>query len=191
MLTRCCFRVLQHVFGHFDGGLFNLVDNVLSRFGKRFGNGDTNIKGTLLFDIIRCFNGGFRRFSSFGRLKVKQRFMVSLGHVSPVVMVDGVCGRLYTLGVERSSGRRHRCGGVTSVQTRIVLGWEVSLELLRIDHGISSSIVAAPMAGGPSSNELARAVASTGALGFLGGGNKTAARLAKDYRSVAASGDVE
>ena len=51
-------------------------------------------------------------------------------------------------------------------------------------------IVAAPMAGGPSSNELARAVASTGALGFLGGGNKTAARLAKDYRSVAASGDV-
>ncbi len=51
-------------------------------------------------------------------------------------------------------------------------------------------IVAAPMAGGPSSNELARAVASTGALGFLGGGNKTAARLATDYRSVADSGDV-
>lgn len=51
-------------------------------------------------------------------------------------------------------------------------------------------IVAAPMAGGPSSNELARAVASTGALGFLGGGNKTATRVAEDYRSVAASGDV-
>lgn len=51
-------------------------------------------------------------------------------------------------------------------------------------------IVAAPMAGGPSSNELARAVASTGALGFLGGGNKTADRLADDYRSVADSGDV-
>lgn len=51
-------------------------------------------------------------------------------------------------------------------------------------------IVAAPMAGGPSSNELARAVASTGALGFLGGGNKTAARIAEDYRSVADSGDV-
>src|SRR5699024_321984 len=94
VLTRCCFRVLQHVFGRFGGGLFILVDSVLSRFGKRFGNGDTKIKGTLLFDISRCFNGGFRRFSSFGRLKVKQRFMVSLGHVSPVVMVDGVCGRL-------------------------------------------------------------------------------------------------
>lgn len=51
-------------------------------------------------------------------------------------------------------------------------------------------IVAAPMAGGPSSNELARAVASTGALGFLGGGNKTADRIAADYRSVADAGDV-
>ena len=51
-------------------------------------------------------------------------------------------------------------------------------------------IVAAPMAGGPSSNELARAVASTGALGFLGGGNKTAQQIAEDYRSVADAGAV-
>ncbi|NWN87554.1 MAG: nitronate monooxygenase [Micrococcaceae bacterium] len=51
-------------------------------------------------------------------------------------------------------------------------------------------IVAAPMAGGPSSNELARAVASTGALGFLGGGNKTAQQIVEDYRSVADAGAV-
>lgn len=46
-------------------------------------------------------------------------------------------------------------------------------------------IVAAPMAGGPSTPELAAAVASTGALGFLAGGNKTAALIAQQYRSVA------
>lgn len=51
-------------------------------------------------------------------------------------------------------------------------------------------IVAAPMAGGPSSTALARAVASTGALGFLGGGNKTAQQLAEDYRAVADAGAV-
>lgn len=51
-------------------------------------------------------------------------------------------------------------------------------------------IVAAPMAGGPSSTALARAVASTGALGFLGGGNKTAEQLREEYRAVADAGDV-
>ena len=51
-------------------------------------------------------------------------------------------------------------------------------------------IVAAPMAGGPSSTALARAVASTGALGFLGGGNKTAQQLTEDYRAVADAGSV-
>lgn len=51
-------------------------------------------------------------------------------------------------------------------------------------------IVAAPMAGGPSSTALARAVASTGALGFLAGGNKTAEQLRQDYRDVADAGDV-
>ena len=51
-------------------------------------------------------------------------------------------------------------------------------------------IVAAPMAGGPSSTALARAVASTGAVGFLGGGNKTAQQLTEDYRSVADAGAV-
>ena len=54
----------------------------------------------------------------------------------------------------------------------------------------SHPIVAAPMAGGPSSTALARAVASTGALGFLGGGNKTAEQLQRDYRAVADAGDV-
>lgn len=51
-------------------------------------------------------------------------------------------------------------------------------------------IVAAPMAGGPSSTTLARAVASTGAIGFLGGGNKTAQQISEDYRSVADAGAV-
>lgn len=51
-------------------------------------------------------------------------------------------------------------------------------------------IVAAPMAGGPSATQLAAAVASTGAVGFLGGGNKTADQIAEDYRSVADSGAV-
>lgn len=51
-------------------------------------------------------------------------------------------------------------------------------------------IVAAPMAGGPSSTALARAVASTGAMGFLGGGNKTATQLAEDYRAVADAGRI-
>lgn len=51
-------------------------------------------------------------------------------------------------------------------------------------------IVAAPMAGGPSSTALARAVASTGAMGFLGGGGKTAAQLTEDYRSVADAGRI-
>src|SRR5699024_9562229 len=51
-------------------------------------------------------------------------------------------------------------------------------------------IVAAPMAGGPSSTLLARAVAGVGALGFLGGGNKTAQQLTEDYRSVADAGAI-
>lgn len=51
-------------------------------------------------------------------------------------------------------------------------------------------IVAAPMAGGPSSTALARVVAATGALGFLAGGNKTAAQLVEQYRQVADAGKV-
>lgn len=51
-------------------------------------------------------------------------------------------------------------------------------------------IMAAPMAGGPSSTALARAVASTGAMGFLAGGGKTAAQVTQDYRSVADAGRV-
>lgn len=51
-------------------------------------------------------------------------------------------------------------------------------------------IVAAPMAGGPSSTALAIAVASTGALGFLGGGNNTAQAIDEDYCSVAHAGRV-
>lgn len=51
-------------------------------------------------------------------------------------------------------------------------------------------IVAAPMAGGPSSAALARAVAATGAIGFLGGGGKTAPQLAAQYEQVADAGRV-
>ena len=51
-------------------------------------------------------------------------------------------------------------------------------------------IVAAPMAGGPSTPELAAAVASTGALGFLAGGNKTAQHIAEQYRSIADAGSI-
>lgn len=51
-------------------------------------------------------------------------------------------------------------------------------------------IVSAPMAGGPLSTALARAVASTGAMGFLAGGGKSAAQLMEDYRSTADAGRV-
>lgn len=57
---------------------------------------------------------------------------------------------------------------------------------MQFDH----PIMAAPMAGGPSSTALARAVASTGALGFLGGGNATAAQVSEQYAAVADAGRV-
>jgi nitronate monooxygenase len=49
-------------------------------------------------------------------------------------------------------------------------------------------VVVAPMAGGPSTTELVTAAASTGALGFLAAGYKTAAALRADMDAVAASG---
>ena len=49
-------------------------------------------------------------------------------------------------------------------------------------------IVAAPLAGGPSTPELAIAVASTGGLGFLAGGYKTAAELDEQINAVRAHG---
>src|SRR5690625_7123920 len=46
-------------------------------------------------------------------------------------------------------------------------------------------IAAAPMAGGPSTVDLAVAVAEAGALGFVAGGYVSAARLADDLAVVA------
>lgn len=48
-------------------------------------------------------------------------------------------------------------------------------------------VVAAPMAGGPSTPALAAAVSDTGGLGFLAGGYKTAERLAADIEEVRAA----
>src|SRR5215207_9243852 len=53
----------------------------------------------------------------------------------------------------------------------------------RIQH----PIVEAPMAGGPSTVELARAVADAGALGFLAGGYLSAATLRDQIRELRAA----
>jgi NAD(P)H-dependent flavin oxidoreductase YrpB (nitropropane dioxygenase family) len=49
---------------------------------------------------------------------------------------------------------------------------------------LSSPLVAAPMAGGPTSPELLRAVADAGSLGFLPAAYRTAAQLADDRAEV-------
>lgn len=49
-------------------------------------------------------------------------------------------------------------------------------------------IIAAPMAGGPSTIELVSAVGSAGALGFLAGGYKSAEQLGEQIRLVRAAG---
>jgi NAD(P)H-dependent flavin oxidoreductase YrpB (nitropropane dioxygenase family) len=55
------------------------------------------------------------------------------------------------------------------------------------DLGLSSPVIAAPMAGGPSTPELVLAAASVGSLGFLAGGYRTAEALAEQIASVRAS----
>jgi len=52
--------------------------------------------------------------------------------------------------------------------------------------GIEHPIIQAPMAGGPSTPELAAAVSNAGGLGFLGGGYQTPEQLAADIRRTRA-----
>ncbi len=73
---------------------------------------------------------------------------------------------------------------------RFRLGGAVNQHQAKEKMDFQHPIVAAPMAGGPSTPELAAAVASTGALGFLAGGNKTAAHIAEQYRSVVHIGNI-
>lgn len=54
--------------------------------------------------------------------------------------------------------------------------------------GVSLPVVAAPMAGGPSTPALVLAAAGAGGLGFLAGGYKTAAALREQIDEVGASG---
>lgn len=53
--------------------------------------------------------------------------------------------------------------------------------------GLTSPIVAAPMAGGPTTPALLRAVAEAGSLGFVPAGYRTAAQLAEDLAEARAS----
>src|ERR1700760_3269986 len=59
--------------------------------------------------------------------------------------------------------------------------------LLR-ELGVRLPVLAAPMAGGPSTPALVTAAWEAGSLGFLAGGYKTAADLDAQVRAVAASG---
>ena len=52
------------------------------------------------------------------------------------------------------------------------------------DAGAELPIIAAPMAGGPTTPEFVIGAASAGALGFLGGGYKTAAELGEQIEAV-------
>jgi len=54
--------------------------------------------------------------------------------------------------------------------------------------GVSVPVVAAPMAGGPSTPELVTAAAKAGSLGFLAGGYKTPAALSEQIDAVRAGG---
>lgn len=58
-------------------------------------------------------------------------------------------------------------------------------ELLIIPDGLSVPIVLAPMAGGPSTVELAVAVSEAGGLGFLAAGYKTAATVRTEIEESA------
>src|SRR5215467_4485329 len=54
--------------------------------------------------------------------------------------------------------------------------------------GVTNPVLAAPMAGGPSTPELVVAAARAGSLGFLGGGYKTPDALAEQIAQVRAAG---
>jgi len=58
------------------------------------------------------------------------------------------------------------------------------------DLGATSPVVAAPMAGGPTTPGLVLATAGAGSLGFLAGGYLTADSLAEQVRSVRAATDL-
>lgn len=60
---------------------------------------------------------------------------------------------------------------------------------LAAELGAEIPLVAAPMAGGPSTPELVVAAASAGGIGFLAGGYKTAEQLAEQIRQVRAETD--
>ncbi|WP_028800010.1 NAD(P)H-dependent flavin oxidoreductase [Streptomyces sp. 142MFCol3.1] len=56
------------------------------------------------------------------------------------------------------------------------------------DIGVELPVLAAPMAGGPSTPDMVTAAARAGSLGFLAGGYKTAQALADQMRAVRADG---
>src|SRR5262245_9767091 len=58
------------------------------------------------------------------------------------------------------------------------------------DLGATSPVVAAPMAGGPTTPELVTAAAAAGSLGFLAGGYLDAESLGRQLTSVAATTDL-
>jgi NAD(P)H-dependent flavin oxidoreductase YrpB (nitropropane dioxygenase family) len=64
----------------------------------------------------------------------------------------------------------------------------VSSSRLLAALGTDSPVIAAPMAGGPTTPDLVIAAARAGALGFLAGGYLTAERLAADIAAVRAAG---
>jgi NAD(P)H-dependent flavin oxidoreductase YrpB (nitropropane dioxygenase family) len=57
------------------------------------------------------------------------------------------------------------------------------------DLGVALPVLAAPMAGGPSTPELVTAASRAGSLGFIAGGYKTAEALAEQVREVRAATD--
>ncbi|MFL6061005.1 MAG: NAD(P)H-dependent flavin oxidoreductase [Marmoricola sp.] len=54
--------------------------------------------------------------------------------------------------------------------------------------GVTLPVLAAPMAGGPSTPELVVAAASAGSMGFLAGGYKTAGQMLEQIREIRAAG---
>jgi nitronate monooxygenase len=56
------------------------------------------------------------------------------------------------------------------------------------DLGVSAPVIAAPMAGGPTTPELVTAAGRAGALGFLAAGYKTAEQLTAEIATVRAAG---
>ena len=55
-----------------------------------------------------------------------------------------------------------------------------------VDLAVAATVLAAPMAGGPSTPDLVTATAAAGSLGFLAGGYRTAAQLAAQIAEVRA-----